>query len=111
MDSILSGLFLLFITVLIIFFAYYITTIIGKKTSILMENRYVQVLEKTSLGLNINIEIIKINKKIYIVATQGKTIELLDTINESEWEYINAQNNNLFTTKKKMPNILKNKEK
>ncbi len=69
-----------------------------------------KVLEKTSLGLNVNIEIIKINKKIYIVAIQGKTIELLDTINESEWEYIYAQNGNLFTIKKKMPNILKNKE-
>lgn len=108
-SSIFSGLFLIFVITILIVFAYYTTTIIGKKTSSLMKNRYVQVLERTSLGLNIYIQILKINRKIYIVMIQGKNMEILNVIDEDDWEYIANESKGLFVIKEKMPGFFKKK--
>jgi len=109
MNNILTGLFLLLTTIIIIIFAYYITLIIGKKTNKLMNGRYTQVLERTMIGLNTNITIIKINKKIYIIALQGKTMEVLDIIDESDWNFLTLENKNYFNFKNEINSIFQNK--
>ncbi|MBU5677428.1 flagellar biosynthetic protein FliO [Alkaliphilus sp. MSJ-5] len=109
MNNTLSGLFLLIATVITIVFAYYITIIIGKKTNKLMKGRYTQVLERTMIGLNISITLVKINKKIYIIALQGKTIKLLDAIDESEWSFLTTGNENSFEINNRINNLFKNR--
>lgn len=109
MDSILSGLFLLIIIFVTIVFAYYITTIIGKKTKQLMQHRYTQVLERTIIGVNTNITIVKVNKKIYILALQGKSIQLLDVIDEEHWNFIENRSKDSSNIKLDINNILKGK--
>jgi len=107
MNSILTGFFLLLITIITIVFAYYITNIIGKKTKKLMDKRYTQILERTMIGLNTNITIAKVNKKIYIIAMQGKTIEILDKIDESDWQFLTTEIQNSFSFKKEIDDIFK----
>lgn len=109
MNNILTGFFLLLATTIIIIFAYYITIIIGKKTKGLMSGRYTQVLERTMIGLNTNITIIKVNRKIYILALQGKTIKILDTIDELDWEPLTTENQNSFNLKHNINDIFKNR--
>jgi len=109
MNNIFTGLFLLLTTIIIIIFAYYITLIIGKKTNRLMNGRYTQILERTSIGLNTNITLIKVNKKIYIIALQGKTIEILDAIDESEWDFMRIENEKDFNFKNEINSIFKNR--
>lgn len=109
MNNTLSGFFLLIATIIIIVFAYYITIIIGKKTNKLMKGRYTQVLERTMIGLNTSITVLKINKKIYIIALQGKTIKLLDTIDESDWSFLTTGDENSFKIEEKINNLFKNR--
>lgn len=109
MDSVLSGLLLILITTLIIVFAYYMTNIVGKKTKKLMDGRYTQVLERTMIGLNTNITVLKINKKIYIIAMQGKTMEVLDTIDESLWDFKVEKEDGLINISEDITNYLKKK--
>lgn len=98
-NPILSGLILLLATIVTIVFAYYTTIIIGKKTNKLLDGRYTQILERTIIGLNTNITILKINQKIYIIALQGKSMELIDIIDEENWKFLNNKNENLFKIK------------
>jgi len=107
MNSILTGLFLLLIVIITIAFAYYITLIIGKKTKKFMNGRYTQILERTVIGLNTNITIIKINKNIYIIAMQGKTIEVLDKIDESDWNVLANENQDYYNFKNEISDIFK----
>ncbi len=82
--------------VTIIIFAYYTTVLIGRKMNRLLEGRYTQVLERTMIGVGMNVTILKINQKIYIVAIQGKTIRLLDVIEEDDWKFPNDKNRAQF---------------
>ncbi len=104
--SIFSGFLLLVAIIIIIIFAYYATIIIGKKTNKLLDNRYTKIIERASLGLNTNITILKINEKIYILAFQGKTMKLLDIINEVDWKYMDKKNDLLFDGKNITNNFL-----
>lgn len=107
-NSILSTLLLISATILIIVFAYYTTIIIGKKTNKLMTGRYTEVLERTQIGINSNITILKINKKIYIISLQGKSMNTMDIIDENDWvmnnkseefPYVLSLNKNVFINK------------
>ena len=84
--------------VTVIIFAYYTTALIGRKMNRLLEGRYTQVLERTMIGVGINVTILKINQKIYIVAIQGKTIRLLDVIEEDDWKFPDDKNKIQFDT-------------
>ncbi len=94
--SIFSGFLLLVATIAVIILAYYVTIVIGKKTNKLLDGRYTQILERTMIGLNINITILKINQKIYIIAMQGRTIKLLDIIDENDWKFLNGKKETQF---------------
>lgn len=108
-NPILSGFLLLAAIVIIIVFAYYVTILVGKKTNKLFDGRYTQVIERAIIGLNISITILKINQKIYIIAVQGKTIKLLDILDEKDWRFSNNKNKTLFNTKGINNNFLINK--
>lgn len=84
--------------VTVIIFAYYTTVLIGRKMNRLLEGRYTQVLERTMIGIGMNVTILKINRKIYIVAIQGKTIRLLDVIEEDDWKFPDDKNKIQFDT-------------
>lgn len=103
--QILSLILLLAATIIVIIFAYYSTIIIGKKTNRLLDNKYTQVLERTMIGVNTNITILKINQKIYIVAMQGKTIQLLDIIEERDWLVVNDKNKIKLNKQKRSNNL------
>lgn len=82
------NIFLLLATsIFVIALAYYATAIIGQKTKNLLKNKNIQVLERTSISFNLNIVVVKVNKKIYILAIQNKEPVLLDTIDETEWKF------------------------
>lgn len=100
MNNLINGIFLLLTTIIIIVFAYYATNIIGKKTKNFINGRYTQILEKTNIGFNTNITILKVNKKIYVLALQMKTVDVIDIIDEKDWNYIEMENNNYFDFRK-----------
>lgn len=93
---IFQGFLLLAATAVVIIFAYYTTVIIGKKANRLFDGRYTQILERTMVGLNTNIIILKINRKIYIIAMQGKTVQLLDIIDEEDWDFSDNRDKTQF---------------
>jgi len=109
MRNFLTGFSLLITTIFTIIFAYYITLIIGKKTSKLMNNRHIKILERTTIGLNTNITIVKINKKVYIIALQGKNIQVIDAIDENNWDFSSVENQNQMNSQEEPIRILKNK--
>lgn len=78
--------------VVIIILAYYVTIITGKRMNKLLEGRYTQILERTMIGIGTNITILKIERKIYIIAIQGKIIKLLDVIEENDWVFSDNKN-------------------
>lgn len=94
--QIFSVFLLLAAAVTIIIFAYYVTITIGKRMNKLLEGRHTQVLERSIIGIGANITILKINQKIYIVMMQGKTIKLLDIIEENDWRSLNNKNKTRF---------------
>ncbi|NMA03881.1 MAG: hypothetical protein GX925_04150 [Clostridiales bacterium] len=107
---------LLVAAVAIIIFAYYITTMVGKKMNRLLEGRYTRVLERSIIGMGTNITILKINQKIYIIMMQGKSVNLLDVIEEDNWKILNNKNktrpdtrniNNNFSVKELLNKIKK----
>ncbi|MFW5648403.1 MAG: flagellar biosynthetic protein FliO [Candidatus Alkaliphilus sp. MAG34] len=107
---------LLVAAVAIIIFAYYITTMVGKKMNRLLEGRYTRVLERSIIGMGTNITILKINQKIYIIMMQGKSVNLLDVIEEDNWKFLNNKNktrpdtrniNNNFSVKELLNKIKK----
>lgn len=105
-----SSVFLLLAAaVAVIIFAYYITTMAGKKMNKLLKGKYTRVLERSIIGMGTNITILKINQKIYIVMVQGKSTNLLDIIEEDDWRFLDNKNkirsevqhaNNNFLTNK-----------
>ena len=99
--SMLHGFLFLLATTIVIILAYYATVIIGKKANKLLDNRYTKVLEKTTIGANTSIMILKINQRIYIIVMQGKTIRLLDIIDEEDWKFLD---NDIFRSNKKYVN-------
>ena len=109
MDNIITGFFLLLVTIAIVIFAYYMTIIVGKKTKKLMDGRYTQVLERTMIDFNTSITVLKVNKKIYIIAMQGKVIEVLDKIDESDWDFILLNKENSLDIQENMGNFFKSK--
>lgn len=61
------------------------TYFIGKKTNSLMRSSTVKVLERASIGLQLNINVVLINGRVYILAIQNKTTQVLDIVDEREW--------------------------
>lgn len=76
---------LLFAIGLVVVMAFATTYIIGKKSNAIMRNPGVKVLERASIGLQISIYILLINGKVYILAIQNKSTQLLDVIDAKEW--------------------------
>ncbi|NLY42472.1 MAG: flagellar biosynthetic protein FliO [Clostridiaceae bacterium] len=61
----------------IIFLAYVFTRFIGKKTSLAMKGKHMQVVETMSLGIDKNLYLIKVGGKYILLATAGKTVQFL----------------------------------
>lgn len=71
---------------IVIFLAYYTTIFIAKKSTNMLKNKHAKVIERTNLGLNLSILVIQIHNKIYILLQYYKEVELLDVIDENQWE-------------------------
>lgn len=84
--------FSIFVVVIIIVLAYYATFFVAKKSNSLLKNRHAKVLEKTTIGLNLNVIVIQINNKVYILVQHYKDIELLDVIDHEEWNSFKQSN-------------------
>lgn len=69
----------------VIFVAYYTTVWIAKKTNRLTKNRHSGVLEKVVVTGSISIYTIKNGLMVYIIASNGKSIEQLDKMTFKEW--------------------------
>ncbi|SES67701.1 Flagellar biosynthesis protein, FliO [Natronincola peptidivorans] len=71
--------------IIVIFMAYFVTSIIGKKTNFYFQGRSVKVLERTALTAQLTIMAIQVLDKVYILAVQSKNIEVIDTLDYIEW--------------------------
>ncbi|SDY91405.1 hypothetical protein [Tindallia californiensis] len=81
----ISMILYLIITTGVIFIAYYTTVWLAKKMNCLAKNRHSSVLEKVVVASNISIYTIKVGLMVYIIASNGKSIEQLDKMTFKEW--------------------------
>ncbi len=84
-EDIYSIVMLLFAIGLVVVMAFATTYIIGKKSNSIMRNPGIKVLERASVGFQINIYVLLINGKVYILSIQNKSTQLLDVIDAKEW--------------------------
>lgn len=85
-NSAVTSLFLFFVTTtLLIVAAYYTTRFIGQKAAVFSKTKHVGLLEKTLLSGNLSIEVLKVADRVYVLASRGKDITLLDQFSMDEW--------------------------
>lgn len=78
--------------IFVIFLSYYITMIIGKKSSFYFRGRATKILERSIISTNLSIIIIQVIDKVYILAVQNKNLEVIDVLDAKKWqEYTNTQ--------------------
>lgn len=83
--EIYSIIMLLFAIGLVVVMAFATTYFIGKKSNSLLRNPSIQIIEKASIGLQINIYVVLINGKVYILSIQNKNTQVLDVIDAKDW--------------------------
>ncbi|SDK45754.1 flagellar biosynthetic protein FliO [Natronincola ferrireducens] len=71
--------------VFVIFIAYYTTVIISKKSNFYLQDRTVKILERTGISTHLNITIIQIADKVYILAVQNKNTTIIDSMDFEKW--------------------------
>ncbi len=80
-----SIILLIMMTIIIIMLAYLATRFIGKKTSGYFEGKGIKILDRTILMPRLNLYVIQVGGRVYILATNNKAIQLLDSIDYEEW--------------------------
>lgn len=84
-SDIYSIIMLLIAIGLVVLMAFATTYFIGKKSNSFMRNSTIQVIERATIGLQVSINVVLINGKIYILAIQNKTTQVLDIVDAKEW--------------------------
>lgn len=85
-NNAVTSLFLFFVTTtLLIVAAYYATRFIGQKAAVFSKTKHVGLLEKSILSGNLSIEVLKVADRVYVLASRGKDITLLDQFSMDEW--------------------------
>ncbi|HEX3029300.1 MAG TPA: flagellar biosynthetic protein FliO [Clostridia bacterium] len=78
----------------IIFLSYVTTRYYGGKTRKAMKGNYIKIVESVSLGLDKNLHLVKVEDQFVLIATSGKNIEYLTTINIEGYEEQKAVESN-----------------
>ena len=85
-NNAVTSLFLFFVTTtLLIVAAYYATRFIGQKAAVFSKTKHVGLLEKSILSGNLSIEVLKVGDRVYVLASKGKEVTLLDQYSMDEW--------------------------
>lgn len=85
LNQIYTMLLLLMAVALVIGLAYLTTLLIAKKSNTILHSRSIKVLERSGVGLNMNITVVQIANKVYLLVIQNKNVTLLDVISLDEW--------------------------
>jgi len=70
----------------VIFLSYVTTKYFGGKTKKAMKGNYIKIVESVSLGLDKHLHLVKVEDQFVLIATAGKSIEYLTTINVQNFE-------------------------
>lgn len=70
---------------IVIFLAYITTIFVGKKTGGYFSNPSVKLLERVNIGYQLNITIIEIHNKVYVLAIFNKNLQVVDILDKEEW--------------------------
>ncbi|AOY77306.1 flagellar biosynthetic protein FliO [Clostridium formicaceticum] len=84
-NTIYTFFMMVIIAVCVIFLAYYTTRVIGKKSNLYFQGRTAKVLERTTLAPNLNLMVIQVMDKVYILVVCNKNMEILDTLSIEAW--------------------------
>lgn len=85
-DQWISVLWLLISIIFVMGLAYWCTKLIAKGSKGVYGRSAIKVLERSGLGVQVNITVLQIGNRVYIVAMQGKSLTLLDVLTLEEWE-------------------------
>lgn len=90
--------FLVFKLILALIFVFGLMYLIAKLSNGQIEkinhNRYIKILEKTSISKDSSIMLLKIGKKGYVVSSSNKGLEKLEEVSEEEIEKIEIDKKN-----------------
>lgn len=88
-NSAVSSLFVFFVTTtLIIIAAHYATKFLGRTIAQVTRGKHIGLLEKRVLPGNIIIEVVKVGKYVYVIASKGKELTTLDRHTTEVWDEI-----------------------
>ena len=73
------------VVVFIIILAYISTRFLANKSNNFLRNKNAKIIERTTIGLNLSVLVVRINKRVYILLQHYKQLELLDVLDEDEW--------------------------
>ena len=85
--AILKLFFSTIIFIIVIIITIYGTRFIAKKSNKFINSKYMRIIDILNLSNNVKIIMVNINKKIYILAINNNTIEVIDKILEEEFEF------------------------
>lgn len=92
LNQIFTIILLLMAVALVVGLAYLTTLLIAKKSNMMIHSRSIKVLERSGVGLQMNITIVQIADRVYFLAIQNKNVTLLDAMPLDEWlKYREAQ--------------------
>ncbi len=110
-DNLNSIIMLIIMVVVVIVMAYFATILIAKRTNHYYGKKTVKLLEKTVLSPGLNITIIQVIDRVYILAINNKKVELVDIIEYDKWaDYKKEQESNHDDSFDFFTNILSRKK-
>ncbi|AUS96338.1 hypothetical protein CDQ84_05265 [Clostridium thermosuccinogenes] len=94
MESIVKvlGLFLIFGSVL--FLAYVTTRYIGTRSRKAGQGKYISIIDTVSLGMDKQLHLVRVDKQFVLIATTGKSVELLTKLNIENFDFDAAEEEN-----------------
>lgn len=109
--------FYIVIFILVIFFTLYGTKLIAKNFKGVVSSKYMSLLDVLNISNGTKIVIVKVNKKVYILATSNNITNVIDIVDEDDFpiydesfdnylsKYLN-KNNNEYGINKKLEGLL-----
>lgn len=72
--------------IVVMFILLFTTKFLNYKSKKLLKGNYMHVVESLSLGANVRIHLIKVDKEFYIISSSNKTVEFLAKVDINDYE-------------------------
>ncbi len=103
LNTIFDLLKVVFVLIFVISLAYFTTKYVSKFYGNTFGKSNIKIINRLSLGLDINVIILKVEDMVYIICKSNKSLILLDKMSYESWEELEEKNKNNVENTYKTP--------